>query len=152
MDQRYESIIEDYLDPLAEYEQLFQMVFDRSDEGIFVAEADPEGGIVEANTAAAVMHGYTVKEFVKLKANDLHSVRSVEKAKEGVEKMLEGGWVEVEHEHIRKDGTQFPVRYRAGVTQYLGRRVIISFVRDITAEKEAEQALRRCENKLATRI
>jgi PAS domain S-box-containing protein len=152
MDQRYETIIEDYLDPLEEYEQLFQTVFERTDEGIFVSEADVEGRIIEANAAVAAMHGYSIEEFVKLRASDLHPAKSLESAKEGIQKMLEGGWVEVEHEHIRKDGTKFPVRYRAGVTQYLGRRVIISFVRDITPERQAEEALRQCERDLATRI
>lgn len=140
------------LDPLAEYEQLFRTVFERSDEGIFVSEPDVSGAMIEANQAAAEMHGYTIQEFVRLRTSDLHSIESLESARQGVDRMLEGGWVEVEHEHVRKDGSKFAVRYRAGVTQYLGRRVIISFVRDITIEKELEDALRQCEKELAGHI
>lgn len=152
MDQRYESVLEDWLDPLAEYEQLFQTVFERSDEGIFVAEPGIDGRIMEANQAAAGMHGYTVEEFVKLKTNELHPPEALEQAKAGIQRLLDGEWLEVEHEHCRKDGSKFPIRYRAGVTQYLGRRVIMSFVRDMTPEKRVEEALRQCERELSTRI
>ena len=153
MDQRNETIIEDYyLDPLAEYELLFRTVFERSQDAIFVSEPDPEGAIIEANPAAAEMHGYSVEEFAQLKTSQLHPIESARSAKRGIDQMLEGGWVEVEHEHIRKDGSRFPVSYRAGVAQYLGRRVIISFVRDLTTEKRVEEALLQCEMTLASWI
>ena len=152
MDQKYETIIEDYLDPLAEYEQLFRTVFERSQDAVFVSEPDPEGAVIEANPAAAEMHGYSIEDFAKLKTSQLHPIESVHRAKAGLDRMLEGGWVEVEHEHIRKDGSRFPVLYRAGAVQYLGRKVILSFVRDLTSEKRVEDALLQCEMTLASWI
>lgn len=152
MDQKYESIIDDYLDPLAEYEQLFQTIFERTDEGIIVVEPSVEGRIIEANTAAAEMHGYSLQEFVKLKTSDFHKSQSRESAEEGIERMLNGEWVQIEGEHVRKNGSRFPVRFRAGTAQYLGRRVLICFIRDLTPQKQIEEALRQCEREISARI
>lgn len=140
------------VDLLAEYEQLFETLFQRSSEGILVSEPDINGRIMEANQAAADLHGYTVQELVNLKTSDLHEIRDPERAQQGLDKMLEGQWIEKDHEHIRKDKSKFPVRYRAGYGYYLGRKVIISFIRDISAEKHVENELKKCESKLASRI
>ncbi len=150
MDQKYETVIEDYLDPLAEYELLFRTVFERSQDAIMVSEPDPDGAIIEANPAAAEMHGYSVEEFSRLKISQLHVMKSAHDARQGINKMLDGEWVEIESEHIRKDGARFPVLYRAGAMQYLGRNVIISFLRDLTTEKRVEDALLQCEMTLAS--
>ncbi len=140
------------VDLLAEYEQLFETLFQRSSEGIFVSEPDINGRIIEANQAAADMHGYSIDEFKKLRTSDLHEIQDPDHARKSLERILQGEWVLKEHEHHAKDGSSFPVRYRAGMTQYLGRKVIISFVRDIAEEKRAERDLRQCEQELASRI
>jgi PAS domain S-box-containing protein len=140
------------VDLTAEYEQLFETLFQRSSEGILVSEPDINGKIIEANQAVADMHGYTVDELKKLRTSDLHFIKDEEHAKMGLEKMLGGEWIEKDHEHFRNDGSRFPVHYRAGVGYYLGRRVIISFVRDITNEKQVEQDLHQCESQLASQI
>ena len=152
MDGKYEAIVEDYLDPLMEYELLFRTVFEMSQEAIFVSEPDPDGRIIEAYPSAASLHGYGIEEFRKLKTSSLHPIKSMHDARQGINRMLEGEWVETEHEHIRKDGSRFPVLYRAGAMQYLGRKVIISFVRDLSAEKQVEEALLQCEMTLASWI
>ena len=144
--------IEDEIDPLAEYEQLFRTVFEMSDEAILVVEPDVKGHIIEANQSAADMHGYTIQELVKLKASDLHPSEELADIENALQRILEGEWVDSEHEHVRKDGSRFPVRSRSGVTQYLGRRVIISFTRDIGIDKQLEEALRQCERDIASRI
>jgi PAS domain S-box-containing protein len=136
------------VDSLAEYEQLFQTVFEMSDEGIMVIEPDPNGRVLEANPAAAEMHGYKVEEMTKLRVSDLHSAQATEDAGRAIARMLEGEWVENDHEHLRKGGARFPVRYRAGSVYYRGRRVIMAFHRDITAEKQTEEELHQCESEL----
>jgi two-component system, cell cycle sensor histidine kinase and response regulator CckA len=151
MNQRDIGLEED-IDPLAEYEHLFRTLFERSDEGILVSEPDINGRILEANQAAADIHGYTITELARLKASDLHPTDVVPDAAEGIKKMLDGQWVESEHEHLRKDGSRFPVRLRAGITQYLGRKVMISFVRDVTDERRLEETLRQCERELSAHI
>ncbi len=140
------------VDLLAEYEQLFRTLFDHSSEAIFVSEPDINGRIIEANQAAADMHGYSIDEFIKLRTSALHPIGDLDKARESLNRMLGGEWIEKEGEHLRKDGTWFPVKYRAGVAYYLRRRVIISFVRDISEEKQTEEKLQKCEGQLAAQI
>lgn len=152
MNQDYRLMMDEGMDPLAEYEHLFQTIFERTDEGVIVAEPSVEGRIIEANPAAAEMHGYALREFVKLRTTDLHKARSLEDAQAGIERMLNGQWIQVEGEHIRRNGDKFPVRFRAGATQYLGRKVLICFIRDLTPQKELEDALRQCEREISSRI
>ena len=47
--------------------------------------------------------------------------------------------------HRRKDGTKFPVEISIHVFLLRGRKVALSFNRDITGRREAEGALRRNE-------
>ena len=149
-----EKIIEreDPLDPTVEYEQLFRTLFENSDEAIFVMDPDAEGLILEVNQAAAEMHGYTVEELRKLRASDVHPVEVQEGAEETIKRAIEGEWIEAEHDHLRKDGSRFPVRFRLFSTYYLGRRVVVAFARDISHERRAKEALVRCENELESVI
>lgn len=138
------------VDLLAEYEQLFQTVFERSDEGILIVEPDANGGIIEANQAAADMHGYTVEEMLELRASDLHLEDDYEDVQKSIERMTEGEWVANVHEHRRKDGSTFPIRFRAGAIYYQGRRVLLSFVRDVSEQKLVEHDLAMCQSELAS--
>lgn len=150
-----EIVIEDPdvdVDLLAEYEQLFRTIFDRSDEGIIIVEPDVDGRIIQVNQAAADLHGYTTEEMQKLRASDLHLPDYQEDAQKGVELMLQGDWIESVHSHRRKDGTVFPVRNRAGISYYMGRRICISFVTDISEESKAVEELAKCELTLSSQL
>lgn len=147
-----EKIIEREEPPelITEYEHLFRTLFENSDEAIFVMDPDAEGSILEVNQAAVEMHGFTIEEMRKLKASDIHPIEVQEHAEEAIKRALEGEWIEAEHDHLRKDGSRFPVHFRLFATYYLGRRVVVTFVRDITHERAAKDELVRCENELAS--
>lgn len=140
------------VDLLAEYEQLFRTVFERSDEGIIISEPDVNGHLIQVNQAAADLHDYTIDEMLKLKASDLHLEGEDDGARKGMEMMLRGEWVENVHDHRRKDGSTFPAHFRAGSVLYQGRRVIISFVRDVTEEQQMEHDLALCQTELTARL
>lgn len=146
-----EKIIEREEPPelITEYEHLFRTLFENSDEAIVVMDPDAEGSVLEVNQTAVQMHGYTIEEMRKLKASDIHPADVQEHAEEAIKRVIEGETIEAEHDHLRKDGSRFPVRFRLFATYYLGRRVVVSFVRDITHERAAKDALLRCEDELA---
>lgn len=148
MDERAIEL-EEEMDPISEYEHLFRTLFENSTEGIIVTEPSAHGLVLEANTAAAEMHGYTVEEMRKLRGNQLHPDEVIEHVEESIKKVIEGEWLEGEHDHSRKDGSRFPIRFRAFATYYLGGRVMVSFLRDITHEKRAEEALHEAEQELS---
>jgi len=139
---------------LAEYEQLYRTVFEKSVEGIIIAETEEGmfGKIVAANQVAARMHGYTIEELTNKNVSDLHTPESAEGDRRAWEHMQKGEWIMVEHDHIRKDGSIFPTRYHAGIIKFHGRRCIISFNLDMSEQKQAQDALEKCESQLAMMI
>ncbi|MDX1764822.1 MAG: ATP-binding protein, partial [bacterium] len=58
-----------------------------------------------------------------------------------IRQMLQGEILKAEVNHIRKDGTVFPVEISAGLLKLGNRNYIFAFDRDITARKKAAAAL-----------
>jgi AmiR/NasT family two-component response regulator len=58
---------------LKKSEARYRLIFERSDEGIFIfeTEGNEQGRLVEVNPAGAAMHGYPVEELLQLKITDL---------------------------------------------------------------------------------
>jgi PAS domain S-box-containing protein/putative nucleotidyltransferase with HDIG domain len=64
--------------------------------------------------------------------------------------MVLGEPITLEGVHRRKDGTTFPVEVRLGVFESGASRLLLGLVRDITARKQAEEALRESKKELQT--
>lgn len=122
---------------LRESEKRYRMLFEKAGDAIFVVEAEgPESGkISAANQAAADMHGYNIKEFSELNIKDLNQPGSEKKAARLVECILNGEWIKSEIEHLKKDGSHFPVEMSAGLLELGSRKFILAFYRDITEKK-----------------
>lgn len=125
---------------LAESEERYRMLFESAGDAIFVLDLDGEraGAIVDANRAAAEMHGYTVKELKRLRITDLDSKEAASEAPERLAQIKQGKWVKAEISHRRKDGSEFPVEINAGLLQVGNHRYILAFDRDISERKIAE--------------
>jgi len=99
---------------------------------------------VEANEAALRLYGYTREEFLSLNhgaitAEPEDSEATIQLALAGVAPRIPLRY------HRKKDGTVFPVEISASTFALKGRRVSCGIIRDITARKQAEEALRRRE-------
>ncbi len=127
-----------------ESERRHRLLFESAADAIFIlaAEGHEAGRILQANEAAAQMHGYTVEELVKLKVQDLDAPEAAAAAQERIERMLRGDWIKAEMDHRRKDGALFPVEVSAGVFDVGGRKFILAFDRDITERRKAEREMR----------
>ncbi|MCE6992967.1 PAS domain S-box protein [Dyadobacter sp. CY323] len=104
------------------------------------------------NTGAENMMGYTEAEIIG-KSGDIFFVPE-DRAKGGpereVEQALETGRAENERWHLRKDGSRF---YGSGVTTALMNEAgdvigVLKVMRNLTAQKEAEDALRKSQERL----
>ncbi len=102
----------------------------------------PDGRILEANRAAVHAYGYTLEELGTLSIQDL---RAPETRALTAEQMAEADAAGILFEtvHRRKDGTTFPVEVSSRGADLGGNRVLLSIVRDITARKAVEGALRQ---------
>jgi PAS domain S-box-containing protein len=112
---------------------------------------DENTRVVEINEKALSLYGYTKEEFSNLSLNDLRapSTRNdISEKMKYVQNHPDG--LVFETNHIKKDGTEFPVESSSRYIQIGDRFLIQSVVRDISDRKQAEQALLESEQKFST--
>jgi PAS domain S-box-containing protein len=128
---------------LQESEKRYRMLFESAGDAIFILEAEGEnrGRIVAANRAAAVMHGYSVEELLKMSIQDLDAPAEAKEVSRRIQQILAGKWITAEIDHIRRDGTIFPVEISAGLLELEGRKYVLAFDREITERKQMENML-----------
>jgi PAS domain S-box-containing protein len=102
--------------------------------------------ILEANTAASEMYGYTHEELLALHNTEL-SVEPEETRKTTIQSRF-GSIVIPLRYHKKKDGTIFPVEVTGRFFIWNRRNVHVAAIRDITHYKHTEDALRRANKKL----
>ncbi len=133
---------------LGESEKRYRMLFESAGDAIFIleAEGDQRGKIVDANRAAAEMHGYTREEMLQLSIADLDTPDAGEQIPERVNQILNGVWIKDEIDHRKKDGSIFPVEISAGLMELGNHKYILAFDRDISERRQIEDMLRQSEN------
>jgi PAS domain S-box-containing protein len=129
---------------LIESEQRYRQLFEKAGEAVFLMEARGAdiGRIIQANQAAAQMHGYTVDELLGMSIVDLDAPDAATKFSERNRRMRAGEWIHQEINHLKKDGTPFTTEVSVGVIDIGDQQYILAFYRDITDRKriEAENA------------
>jgi PAS domain S-box-containing protein len=123
-------------------EERYKVIFDNAPDAVLLAACDGAdlGRILAANERADRMHGYLPGELVGMRIDELSIVDSEERKVENFRRIAAGESVTVEVEHRRKDGTIFPVEIVASRIVWGGRVCVLSFERDITERKRAEEA------------
>ncbi|MFC1489313.1 PAS domain S-box protein [Thermodesulfobacteriota bacterium] len=136
-----ERIVKERTQKLRESEKRYRMLFERAGDAIFLLEAGGEepGKIVEANHAAAEMHGYAMDELIGLNIKDLNTPGEAQIAQERIQRMLKGEWINTEINHRRKDGSIFPIEVSAGLLELGDQKYILAFDRDVTMRKRSEE-------------
>lgn len=134
---------------VTERDKRYRMVFEGAGDAIFIMDASPEnvGSIISANKAAADMHGYTVDELLDMNISELDTPATAEQIDNRITKILSGDWINAEIEHVKKDGSVFPLEMSAGLLEYEGKKFVLGIDRDITERKQAELALKESESK-----
>jgi PAS domain S-box-containing protein len=124
-----------------ESERRYRTLFESAGDAIFIidAEGDKVGDIVDANPAAAEMHGYSLEELSTLNLiKDLDAPNASQAAPDRVHRILNGEWINAEIDHIKQDGTIFTVEISAGLLEYMGHKYILAIDRDISGRKKME--------------
>jgi len=131
-------------------EEKYQSIFENAGDAIFFLEAEGKnsGRIIDTNTAAADMHGYSRDELLTMHINDLVFDTEVENIPDKIDKLLSGEWLYTQISHKRKDGSQFPVSISAGMFEFEGKKYILSFDRDRSELNTAEQEKKDLEAQL----
>lgn len=130
---------------LRESEEKYRHLFEMESDAILLIE-NSTGQILEANTAASELYGYSREELLKKRNTDLSA--EPDETRKAIEAQTTR--VPVRY-HKKKDGTVFPVEITARFLTWWGRDMHIAAIRDITKRIKAEEALYR-ERDLSERI
>ncbi|MGB0713101.1 MAG: PAS domain S-box protein [Gammaproteobacteria bacterium] len=127
--------------------RMLEFALDHTAEATYLADAD--GRLEYTNRGAARMLGYARDEMQDLHVADVDADFPAEHWPGHFEVLRRVGSITFEREHRRKDGSTIPVEVNANYVNYQGRDYDLGFARDITQRKEAEQAIRASEERLA---
>ena len=121
---------------------LFRALIDHSSDGVEVV--DPETGrLLDVNETSCQRLGYTREELLSMRVADLGNV-GVDFSNWGkhVEKVRQAGFINLEGQQKRKDGSTFPIEASIRYVK-LERDYLLASVRDITERKRLEARFRR---------
>ena len=128
---------------LRESEWRYRLLFDGSNDAVFVHGIDQSGlpsNFIEVNEVACRRLGYTREEFLNMSPLDIGPDGDVDAPARGRE-LLTKGHILFEGEHVAKDGRRVPVESNVRVFDFQGRRAVLSIARDITDRKQAAEKI-----------
>ena len=142
---------------LMENENRYRSLFDSSRDAVMTLEP-PFWKFTSGNPAAVAMFGARNEEhFVSLgpwelsPGQQLDGRASAEKAVEMIETAMREGSHFFEWTHQRTNGQAFPATVLLSRIEYAGKALLQATVRDITALKQAEEALQRARGEIPER-
>lgn len=134
---------------LRESEDRFRTIFEQATDGIMIADLE-ERRQIEANRAMCAMLGYTRDELLSLHVEDVHPKEDLPRIMDLFERQVRGEIsLAPDIPMLRKDGTVIYADVNSRRITLNGRNCIAGYFRDITERKQAVEALRERERKLA---
>ena len=124
---------------LLESELRFRTLVEQAGDGFELL--DETGRYLDVNAATLQQLGYSREEMLSLSIFDIDPLVDQARFAEETHSANPCPSWRVESVHRRKDGSTFPVEVTIASVQISGRRCRLTLVRDITARKNAEDAL-----------
>jgi two-component system, cell cycle sensor histidine kinase and response regulator CckA len=125
---------------LRESEHRYRTLFDQATDGIVII--DTEGRLIDVNASYAKMHGYTVDELRAMDLREIDTENTARLMRERIQQLVDGETLHIEVEHYHMDGHVFSLDVVANKIELQGRTYVLSFHRDLSERKRAEEALR----------
>ena len=133
---------------LKETSQQFLTLFEASPESIMLVDPHGEWPILDCNSMACAMNGYTRNELVGQSVNIFNLTPGYpDERADYLERIRKAGILHYETQHKHKDGRVFPIEVSTSIITLGGREVILGIDRDITERKQAEGALHKSEQR-----
>ena len=127
---------------LRESEERYRQLFELESDAVVLIDNET-GRILEANTAASALYGYTREELLRKKNSDLSAEPEETQHVTQTTPVIADQVVFIPLRfHRQSDGAVFPVEITGRFFNWRGRPVHIAAIRDITERKQAEKALR----------
>jgi len=131
---------------LREKEDHYHQLFELESDAIFLIDNE-SGKILEANTAASQLYGYSHDELLAKKNTDLSAEPEETQNVTRSSPVVVDNLVNVPlRYHLKKDGTVFPVEITGRFFLHNGRPSHIAAIRDISQRLQAENELRKAQS------
>ena len=127
-------------------EEKFRMLFEHSGDPIMILGMD--GSILEVNSAAVKMLGYTRDELTKMNARDIDTPDNTALFEKRMRELHTSGRILFETAHRTTSGEAIPIEVHATLIRFQGKPSILSTPRDISERKRAEIAIQQANRKL----
>lgn len=116
-------------------------LLDNASDTIIVHDFD--GNIIYVNDTACQHAGYTKKELLNMRLQDLVASGRGKLEKEHTRMLFNNGRAVFELVHKRKDGSVVPVEVHTRIIELGEKKVVAGIARDISERKKAEKAIKR---------
>jgi PAS domain S-box-containing protein len=124
-------------------ENKFRYIFDNVNDEIFMQDMDLN--FLEVNQVACHRLGYSKEELLKLRPEDIETSDYSPLIKSRMTAITHFNHGIFESEHLRRDGTTYPVELSCSIVELDGEKRILTIARDITERREAEATVRKHE-------
>jgi PAS domain S-box-containing protein len=131
---------------LRESEQRFRQLFEDSPDAVLVH--DTQGNVLDANLAAARLHGLEREKLAGMNIASLVPQDDREVVLAQFARLAKGELQQLEWKSISANGWLLPVEIRTSLIDYSGKPALLLHMRDISERKKAEEALRSMEQEL----
>ena len=139
--QQTTSALQRSVETLRQSEERYRRLFEAESDAILLVDSQ-SGRIVDANTSATNLYGYTRDECVSLRVSDVSA------EPESTLQAIANRETQISlRRHRKKDGTVFPVEIAASHFNCQGREVHVAAIRDISKRVQAEETLRASEER-----
>lgn len=123
---------------LQESEARYRAIFNSNVDAFLLFDID--GCIVDANTRAAELYGYSRDELIRLCSQDITDF-GFRHLFEDYENVALGEWFQRESVDVRKDGTRFAVEVHGTRLYYGGRERLLAIIFDVTERNKARESM-----------
>ncbi|HEU4746850.1 MAG TPA: PAS domain S-box protein, partial [Anaerolineales bacterium] len=128
---------------LIESSTQFRTLFEASPDAIVLIDPNQNWSIVDCNSAACQMNGYTRDELLGQCIDILNLTSGSPDEQAGyLQSIRQQGVLRFETTHRRKDGTLFTVDVSTSLIRFDTRDLILGIDRDVTERRQAENELR----------
>jgi PAS domain S-box-containing protein len=136
-----ERSVRERTEELASSEHRFRILVENAPDAFFLH--DRRGRLLDVNEEACRSLGYTREELLSLSVFDLATDVPRDELVVLWSRMGEGETMSLEGGQTRRDGSSLPVSVKVTHFTRAGQDFFVALVRDITAQKQQEQALQR---------
>ena len=126
---------------LRESKELYFQLFEAESDAVVLIE-NTTSQILEANSAALLLYGYTREEFLSMKNTDVSAEPDETRRVTESTPIIVDNIIRIPLRwHRKRDGTVFPVEITGRFFHWKGRDVHIAAIRDITERRQAEEKI-----------